>query len=142
MIKKSLNDQGPISSEDVLLLYIRSGLSAKQMARLFSWSKSRFYAAIEWKGIPNSGWRRSQYYNALRIIEAAESEVLSKLDEVTDVTLSVATRLQLLSNNGSSGAPFHELIRESLRHQKTRVRAPKGDLYKNAQGWWGGSISN
>lgn len=138
--KKSV--QSPISSEDVLLLYVRSGLSAKQMARLFSWSKGRFYAVIDREGIPNSGWRREQYYNALRIIEAAENEVLGKLDEVTDVSLAAATRLQLLSNNGTTGAPFHELVRESLRHQKTRVKTPKDDLYKNAQGWWRGSISN
>ena len=92
--KKSIKDQSPISSEDVLLLYVRSGLSAKQMARLFSWSKGRFYAVINRKGIPKSGWRRNQYYNALRIIEAAENEVLSKLDEVTDVTLAAATRLR------------------------------------------------
>lgn len=135
--KKSLKGHSAISPEDVLLLYIRSGLSAKQMARLFSWSKGRFHAVIDRKGITKSGWRKRQYYNALRIIEAAENEVLSKLDEVTDVSLSAATRLQLLSNNGTSGAPFHELVRESQRHQKARAKTPKGDLYKNAQGWWG-----
>lgn len=136
MTKKSnAETQDHISSDEFKSLHRRSGLSFRQMARLFSWSDNSLYNAFARKGIASGGWRHKQYHSALKAVEKAERDVLAKLGDLPENKLAEETRSMLLAY-GEEGSPFHILRRESLRHGDQKIKVSSWDLYKNAQGWW------